>query len=151
MTDATLIIQSLLAVDPIRQPVMRSVIQALHLPPGSRGLDAGCGIGLQSLLLAEAVGPKGHITGVDILPELLSHAGILVGETGYSERITFREADINQLPFPDSSFDWAWSVDCAGYPAGDLCLLYPYNVPWNGPFRINCPNSEVQSSCPIRY
>jgi demethylmenaquinone methyltransferase/2-methoxy-6-polyprenyl-1,4-benzoquinol methylase len=63
---------------------MRSVIQALHLPPGSRGLDAGCGIGFQSLLLAEAVGPKGHITGVDILPELLSNAGILVGETGYS-------------------------------------------------------------------
>ena len=120
MTDATLIIQSLLEAEPIRQPVMRSVIQTLQLPPGSRGLDAGCGIGFQSLLLAEAVGAEGHITGVDIVPELLSHAGILVGEAGYSKQIAFREADMNQLPFPNSFFDWVWSADCAGYPAGDL-------------------------------
>lgn len=38
--------------DAIRKPVLQSIIQELHLPRGSRGLDAGCGIGLSALLLA---------------------------------------------------------------------------------------------------
>ena len=25
-----------------------------------------------------------------------------------------------RLPFDDDSFDWAWSADCVGYPAGEL-------------------------------
>ena len=36
-------------------------------------------------------------------------------KAGLSERITFREGDVNQLPFDDDTFDWAWSVDCVGY------------------------------------
>ncbi len=35
-------------------------------------LYVGCGIGLQVLLLAEAVGPYGHVTGIDIVLELLA-------------------------------------------------------------------------------
>ncbi|RJQ29303.1 MAG: methyltransferase domain-containing protein [Peptococcaceae bacterium] len=57
--------------NPLRKPVLRSTIQALPFPPGSRGLDTGCGIGLQTLLLAEALGPAGHVTGLDLSPEFL--------------------------------------------------------------------------------
>ncbi len=38
------------------------------------GLDAGCGIGHHTLLLAEAVAPAGHVTGLDLSPEFLVHA-----------------------------------------------------------------------------
>jgi arsenite methyltransferase len=41
------------------------VIHALGLPPESQVLDVGCGIGLQALLLTEAIGPAGHVTGLD--------------------------------------------------------------------------------------
>lgn len=99
----------------LREPVLRSAIQDLQLPKGSRGLDAGCGIGLQALLLAEAVGPKGHITGLDLSPEFLDIAKKLVAEAGYTKRISFREGDVKELPFDDNTFDWAWSVDCVGY------------------------------------
>jgi demethylmenaquinone methyltransferase/2-methoxy-6-polyprenyl-1,4-benzoquinol methylase len=92
----------------------------LQLPPGSQGLDAGCGIGLQAHLLAEAIGLKGHVTGVDILPELIAYGGELAARARLSDRITFRAADVNHLPFDDDLFDWAWSADCIGYPAGDL-------------------------------
>lgn len=34
--------------DFLREPVIRSAIQALQLPSSSRGLDAGCGIGRRS-------------------------------------------------------------------------------------------------------
>lgn len=99
----------------LRESVLCSAIQALQLPPGSQGLDAGCGIGLQCPPLAEAVGPRGHVTGLDLSPELLAHARHVASEAGLSERISFREGDVKDLPFEDDTFDWAWSVDCVGY------------------------------------
>jgi demethylmenaquinone methyltransferase/2-methoxy-6-polyprenyl-1,4-benzoquinol methylase len=113
-------IRSLLDANPLREPLLRSVVQALRLPVGSHGLDAGCGIGLQTLLLADAVGVNGHVTGVDIEPELLAFAEALTGQTPHAAPIAFRQGDIHQLPFAESTFDWAWSADCVGYPAGDL-------------------------------
>ena len=101
--------------NPLRESVIRSVIQYLNLPPGSYGLDAGCGIGLQLQLLAEAVGENGHVTGLDISPEFLEHASTIIKESGTSERITFKQGDIYNLPYEDNTFDWLWSADCAGY------------------------------------
>jgi demethylmenaquinone methyltransferase/2-methoxy-6-polyprenyl-1,4-benzoquinol methylase len=100
------------------------MVRALRLPWGSRGLDAGCGIGLQCQLLAEEVGPDGHVTGVDIAGEMLDYGRRLADEKGLMARISFQEGDINRLPFPDGDFDWVWSVDCAGYaPLEPLSLL----------------------------
>jgi demethylmenaquinone methyltransferase/2-methoxy-6-polyprenyl-1,4-benzoquinol methylase len=101
--------------DRLKEPILRSAIQALQLPLGSRGLDAGCGIGLQALLLAETVGPAGHVTGLDLSSEFLVCAEEIVRKADLSERISFREGDVRSLPFDDDTFDWAWSVDCVGY------------------------------------
>jgi demethylmenaquinone methyltransferase/2-methoxy-6-polyprenyl-1,4-benzoquinol methylase len=118
-----MIIQNLSEANPLREPTLRSIIQSLRLPPGSHGLDAGCGIGLQAFLLAEAVGAEGHVTGLDILPELLAYGEELASKVGFSQRVTFRVGDVSCLPFEDNSFDWAWSADCIGYPAGELAPL----------------------------
>jgi demethylmenaquinone methyltransferase/2-methoxy-6-polyprenyl-1,4-benzoquinol methylase len=80
----------------------------------------GCGVGLQALLLADAVGSGGHITGVDILPEFLAFGENLAVKAGLSQRITFREGNMNLLPFSEDTFDWAWSCDCIGYPLAEL-------------------------------
>ncbi len=117
---ATGYIQNLLESNPLREPLIRQIIRALELPSGSHGLDAGCGIGLQALLLLDAIGPNSHVTGLDILPELLAYAGDLVSKAGHSDQITFREGDVSHLPFEDNTFDWVWSMDCIGYPAGEL-------------------------------
>jgi SAM-dependent methyltransferase len=93
------------------------------LPHGSHGLDAGCGIGLQAFLLAEAIGAEGRVTGMDIMPELLAHAEDLAAKAGLSERVIFRTGDVSCLPFEEDCFDWAWSADCIGYPAGELAPL----------------------------
>ena len=123
MSDANLIIQNLLEANPLREPALRSIIHALGLPQGSHGLDAGCGIGLQAFLLAEAIGPDGHVTGLDILPELLAYGEDLASKRGPSGQVTFRLGDVSCLPFEKHSFDWAWSADCIGYPAGKLAPL----------------------------
>ena len=120
MTGTDLYIQRLLESNPLREPLLRTIIQSLQLPYWSRGLDAGCGIGLQCLLLLEAVGTDGHIVGLDILPELLAYATTMVNKAGLAGQIKFREGSVSHLPFEDDSFDWAWSADCSGYPAGDL-------------------------------
>jgi ubiquinone/menaquinone biosynthesis C-methylase UbiE len=108
-------VQSLLVSDQLRETTLREMVRALGLPEGSRGLDVGCGIGLQCLLLAEAVGSGGHVTGLDISAEMLKYGGEIVKKAGLSERISFQEGDVRQLTFTDNSFDWAWSADCVGY------------------------------------
>ena len=113
--DADKVTYALDASYPLREPVTRLAIQALDLPAGSRGLDAGCGIGLQAMLLAEAVGPAGHVTGLDLSPDLLVHAKRITEESGLSPRITFKKGNVTSLPFDDDTFDWAWSMDCVGY------------------------------------
>jgi demethylmenaquinone methyltransferase/2-methoxy-6-polyprenyl-1,4-benzoquinol methylase len=114
------VIQSLEQANPLREPTLRSIIAALNLAPGSHGLDIGCGIGLQTLLLAEATSPGGRVTGLDISAELLAYAQSKVKSSPLADRIAFKEGDFNNLPFPDNAFDWVWSADCVGYPAGDL-------------------------------
>jgi demethylmenaquinone methyltransferase/2-methoxy-6-polyprenyl-1,4-benzoquinol methylase len=113
------VIQNLEQANPLREPTLRSIIAALNFAPGSHGLDIGCGIGLQTLLLAEATGPAGRIVGLDISPELLDYARNRVKASPFADRITLKEGDLKSLPFPDNSFDWIWSADCVGYPSGD--------------------------------
>ncbi len=113
--DTNSYIHSLLALNPLRDATIRAMIESLQLPSGSCGLDAGCGIGLQCVLLAEAVGAVGHVTGLDACPEFLSRGKEIVKETDLTERVSFREGDIAHIPFEDNAFDWAWSADCVGY------------------------------------
>jgi SAM-dependent methyltransferase len=91
----------------------------LELAPGSAGLDIGCGIGLQTLLLAEATAPDGRVTGLDISAELLDYARHKIAASPPAKQISFKQGDMHSLPFPDDLFDWVWSADCIGYPSGD--------------------------------
>jgi demethylmenaquinone methyltransferase/2-methoxy-6-polyprenyl-1,4-benzoquinol methylase len=117
MNDGEDYIRKMAVSNPLIEPTASSAIQSLRLPSGSSGLDAGCGIGLQTLLLAEAVGPDGHVTGLDISPEFLLHAESILQDSPLSERISFREGDVSALPFESRVFDWAWSSCCVGYAA----------------------------------
>jgi len=114
-SETDLYMQRLIDTDPLAEIVLPRVIDALALGKGSRGLDAGCGIGLQARLLADAVGPDGHVAGVDLSADFVGHAQQLARESGMSERLSFRQGDVHHLPFEDRTFDWAWSANCVGY------------------------------------
>jgi demethylmenaquinone methyltransferase/2-methoxy-6-polyprenyl-1,4-benzoquinol methylase len=98
-------------LDPLRAPAMRAGIEALRLPEGSCGLDVGCGIGLQVLLLARAVGPAGHVTGLDQNPSFLERGRAMAEQAGLGERCTFDRGDMRALPYDDGQFDWLWCAD----------------------------------------
>jgi len=66
-------------------------------------LDAGCGRGSSSIFLARRYGCK--VVGVDIDPILLASAHANARKNGVLDRVAFRFADINALPFEDQIFD----------------------------------------------
>lgn len=69
-------------------------------------LDLGCGAGLDSLIAARRVGPKGYVTGVDFSESMLSRARSAAAELGASN-VVFLEGSAENIPCSAASFDVA--------------------------------------------
>jgi O-methyltransferase/aklanonic acid methyltransferase len=54
------------------RPIARGLVAELAPQWGERGVDVGCGRGAVLFPLAEAVGPRGHVTGIDLSPRMMS-------------------------------------------------------------------------------
>lgn len=72
-------------------------------PAGARVLEAGCGIGAQTVILAKK-SPEALIISMDISRVSLDQARRLAGKEGISN-VQFLRADIFQLPFQEECFD----------------------------------------------
>lgn len=72
-------------------------------PAGSRVLEAGCGIGAQTVILARNC-PGALITSLDISADSLQRAEEKIRKEGITN-VTFRQGDIFELPFEPASFD----------------------------------------------
>ncbi len=62
------------ALEGLLGPAGAAGLAALGARPGERVLDLGCGAGGSTLALAEAVGPEGRVTGIDVSPDLVALA-----------------------------------------------------------------------------
>jgi ubiquinone/menaquinone biosynthesis C-methylase UbiE len=84
-----------------------ALVELLHwdtsYPPGSSVLEAGCGVGAQTLTLARR-SPDARITAVDLSEASLAHAKREVDAAGLTN-VQFRQADILALPHEPGSFD----------------------------------------------
>lgn len=72
----------------------------LNIPAGAQVLDVACGTGNVSIPLARR---GARVTGIDIAPNLLEIARERAAAEGL--QILFEEADAEQLPYPDATFD----------------------------------------------
>src|SRR5436190_18668439 len=70
-----------------------------RLAPGERVLDLGSGAGTDSLIAALAVGAHGHVTGIDMPPEMLAKARAAAAAMN-AANVEFIESEAEQLPFP---------------------------------------------------
>ncbi|MGH8764786.1 MAG: class I SAM-dependent methyltransferase, partial [Burkholderiales bacterium] len=84
-----------------------SLVDLLHsdtsYPANSKVLEAGCGVGAQTVSLARN-SPLARITSVDVSAESLAAAGARVAAAGFTN-VRFLQADIYALPFEAASFD----------------------------------------------
>jgi SAM-dependent methyltransferase len=95
-----------------------------HYPAGSHVLEAGCGVGAQTVILA-ANSPDAEFTCVDISAESLAAAQRAVRHAGHPN-VTFRRADIFDLPHPPDHFDHVFVCFVLEHlrdPAGALAAL----------------------------
>lgn len=76
------------------------------LAPDARVLDAGCGSGAMTRLLAQRA-PAGSATGVDTNTRYLASAARQAAAQGITN-ISFQEGNIFDLPFAEHSFDMVW-------------------------------------------
>jgi SAM-dependent methyltransferase len=84
-----------------------TLVELLHAdtayPPGSRVLEAGCGVGAQTVTLARS-SPGARFTAVDISAASLAAAAARAAEAGLTN-VQFRQGDLFDLPFAPGSFD----------------------------------------------
>lgn len=59
-----------------------------YVGPGMTVLDIGCGLGFNTLGLAQLVGPGGKVVALDIQPKMLEGAMRRAGKLGLEERVT---------------------------------------------------------------
>ena len=89
----------------------RELALALDLTGGESVLDVGCGLGGPARFLAAAYGC--HVTGIDLTAAYTEVAAYLSERAGLADRVTFVQGDALRLPFPDASFDHAWTQHVA--------------------------------------
>lgn len=93
-------------VDLQLSPLGMRAIEALALRPGDVVLDIGCGTGQTLLQLADRVGAKGQVIGVDVAPLLLE---ISKRRTNPLTQVKLIEADAQFLDLPPESADAVFS------------------------------------------
>lgn len=73
------------------------------LQSGDRVVDLGAGAGFDCFVAAAAVGPTGHVIGVDMTPEMLEKSRATAEDLGLVN-VEFRQGLLEQLPVEDG---WA--------------------------------------------
>ena len=75
-------------------PALRGPVPLSHLflhsflSAGHSAVDATCGNGYDTLLLARLVGSGGHVWGFDIQPQAIAETGRRLAEVGLADRVT---------------------------------------------------------------
>jgi arsenite methyltransferase len=107
-----------------------------RLALGERVLDVGSGAGTDSLVAAQMVGEQGHVTGVDMTPEMLAKARAAAAEMGVAN-VEFVESEAERLSFPDESFDVVISN-------GVIDLIPDKDAVFAELFRVLAPGGRIQ-------
>jgi ubiquinone/menaquinone biosynthesis C-methylase UbiE len=79
------------------------LLDMIRLEPGRAAIDVGCGVLGVLHLLAERVGPNGHVVGLDRQARIIAEGRKLAEQSGLA--VEFVEADATATELPAASFD----------------------------------------------
>ena len=127
-------VRRLTALHRTYSPAGRRVLLRAGLKPGMSVADFGCGVGATTCMLAEMVGPTGHVTGIDLNASQLEQGRILCKAQGRTNAV-FVEASATATGLPRNSFDMVYCrylllhlVDPAAGLSEMLAILKPGGV-----------------------
>src|SRR5215471_16948774 len=98
-----------------KAPERLQIIRDIGFKSGSIVVDAGCGPGLWTPLLARATGSKGYILGVDISPAALVTAHRRLHGQWYEHMVQYKQSPLEHLPVPFGSVDVIFSANVSQY------------------------------------
>ena len=107
-----------------------------RLAAGEHVLDLGSGTGTDSLVAVQMVGANGHVTGIDMTAAMLAKARAAATEMRVAN-VEFLEAEAEQLPFADASFDVVISN-------GVIDLIPDKDAVFGEIFRVLSPGGRIQ-------
>ncbi|MBD7906958.1 demethylmenaquinone methyltransferase [Sporosarcina gallistercoris] len=79
------------------------IMERMNVKAGSKALDVCCGTADWTISMAQSVGSKGDVTGLDFSNAMLSSAA---PKTDKYPNITLVQGNAMQLPFEDNTFDY---------------------------------------------
>lgn len=78
-----------------------------------RGIDLCCCLGAGMRFLAKNFNVR--MAGVDATGRMIEEAKKRAERDGLSQKLEFKQGDVTQIPYPDSSFDFVWGEDAWCY------------------------------------
>jgi demethylmenaquinone methyltransferase/2-methoxy-6-polyprenyl-1,4-benzoquinol methylase len=86
-------------------PMRKAGLDLLKTRPGEKVLEIGFGTGHSLVTLAQAVGAKGKVFGLDLSDQMVKLAKASLAKAGLLERAQLRCGDAVRLPYHDRSID----------------------------------------------
>jgi len=88
---------------PLAQELKRRMLELCPVRTGDQVLNVGCGLGHEVQRLAQCVGPRGRVVGIDANPLMIDEARRRAA--GLSLPIAYEVGDAHHLALPDDTFD----------------------------------------------
>jgi arsenite methyltransferase len=104
-------------------PIAKPALELMQISETNSVLDAGCGAGWLSRILAKRV-PRGRVVGMDISDEMIQHAREASAD---QSNLSFMVGSVDEIPWQQNFFDRIITVESSYYwphPAKGVRELY---------------------------
>ena len=91
-----------------------ALIELCHIRAGKHVLDVGCGAGVTPSFIAKRYGCR--VVGVDISDRMIERSNERANREQVADRVEFRVADVQDLPFDDDVFDAVITESVTSFP-----------------------------------
>ncbi len=116
-------------------PLYEDSIRRAGILPGSKVLELGVGTAIMAVKLAQRIGSRGHITGIDVNPRMLKSANEKKRTLSLSN-LEFEKMRMEKLRFPDNSFDHVISNF-------GVCCAFNYDKTLREAYRVLRPGGKL--------
>jgi ubiquinone/menaquinone biosynthesis C-methylase UbiE len=85
-------------------------------------LDVGCGFGAMCAVVAQEI-PGSEVVGVDLSIPMLEYANDRITGESIEKRVSFREANVEKMPFESNSFDVVFNINMVHWVDEPVSML----------------------------